>query len=149
MIKIQKKNFNFSEENKKLLKNNSGAIVTFIGVVRGKTKTKKIQSIYIECYLKMAEKELKKVEIIANKKWKLNNCIIIHRYGKIRPEEKIVYVATSAEHRKNAFKACEFIIDYLKTKAPFWKIEKINSKEIYVQSKKKDEKKIKKWGSII
>jgi molybdopterin synthase catalytic subunit len=97
----------------------------------------------------MAEKELKKVEMIANKKWKLNNCIIIHRYGKIRPEEKIVYVATSAEHRKNAFKACEFIIDYLKTKAPFWKIEKINSKEIYVQSKKKDEKKIKKWGSII
>ena len=149
MIKIQKKNFNFSEENKKLLKKNSGAIVTFIGVVRGKTKTKKIQSIYIECYLKMAEKELKKVEMIANKKWKLNNCIIIHRYGKIRPEEKIVYVATSAEHRKNAFKACEFIIDYLKTKAPFWKIEKINSKEIYVQSKKKDEKKIKKWGSII
>ncbi|PPR47908.1 MAG: Molybdopterin synthase catalytic subunit [Alphaproteobacteria bacterium MarineAlpha6_Bin1] len=149
MIKIQKKNFSLSEVNKKLLKKNSGAIVTFIGIVRGEKKTKKIQSIYIECYLKMAEKELKKVEMIANKKWKLNNCIIIHRYGKIRPEEKIVYVATSAEHRKNAFKACEFIIDYLKTKAPFWKIEKINSKEIYVQSKKKDEKKIKKWGSII
>ena len=149
MIKIQKKNFNFSEENKKLLKNNSGAIVTFIGVVRGKTKTKKIQSINIECYLKMAEKKLEEVEMIANKKWKLNNCIIIHRYGKIKPGEKIVYIATSAEHRKNAFKSCEFIIDYLKTKAPFWKIEKINSKEIYVQSKKKDEKKIKKWGSII
>ena len=149
MIKIQKKNFSLSELNKKLLKKNSGAIVTFIGIVRGEKKTKKIQSIYIECYLKMAEKELKKVEMIANKKWKLNNCIIIHRYGKIRPEEKIVYVATSAEHRKNAFKACEFIIDYLKTKAPFWKIEKINSKEIYVQSKKKDEKKMKKWGSII
>ena len=149
MIKIQKKIFSLSEVNKKLLKKNSGAIVTFIGVVRGEKKTKKIQSIYIECYLKMAEKELKKVEMIANKKWKLNNCIIIHRYGKIRPEEKIVYVATSAEHRKNAFKACEFIIDYLKTKAPFWKVEKINSKEIYVKSKKKDEKKIKKWGSII
>ena len=149
MIKIQKKIFSLSEVNKKLLKKNSGAIVTFIGIVRGEKKTKKIQSIYIECYLKMAEKELKKVEMIANKKWKLNNCIIIHRYGKIRPEEKIVYVATSAEHRKNAFKACEFIIDYLKTKAPFWKVEKINSKEIYVQSKKKDEKKIKKWGSII
>ena len=149
MIKIQKKIFSLSEVNKKLLKKNSGAIVTFIGIVRGVKKTKKIQSIYIECYLKMAEKELKKVEMIANKKWKLNNCIIIHRYGKIRPEEKIVYIATSAEHRKNAFKACEFIIDYLKTKAPFWKVEKINSKEIYVQSKKKDEKKIKKWGSII
>ena len=149
MIKIQKKNFNFSEENKKLLKNNSGAIVTFIGVVRGKTKTKKIQSINIECYLKMAEKKLEEVEMIANKKWKLNNCIIIHRYGKIKPSENIVYVATSAEHRKNAFKACEFIIDYLKTKAPFWKLEKINSKEMYVKSKKKDEKNLKKWGNII
>ena len=149
MIKIQKKNFNSSKEIKKLLKKNSGAIVTFIGVVRGETKTKKIQSIYIECYLKMAEKKLKEVEMIANKKWKLNNCIIIHRYGKIKPSENIVYVATSAEHRKNAFKACEFIIDYLKTKAPFWKLEKINSKEMYVKSKKKDEKNLKKWGNII
>ena len=61
MIKIQKKNFSLSEVNKKLLKKNSGAIVTFIGIVRGEKKTKKIQSIYIECYLKMAEKELKKV----------------------------------------------------------------------------------------
>ena len=149
MIKIQKKNFNFSEENKKLLKKNSGEIVTFIGVVRGKTKTKKIQSIYIECYLKMAEKKLEEVEMIANKKWKLNNCIIIHRYGKIKPGEKIVYIATSAEHRKNAFKSCEFIIDYLKTKAPFWKLEKINSKEMYVRLKKKDEKNLKKWKNII
>jgi len=149
MIKIQKEKFNISEEYKKLFKENSGAIITFVGVVRGKTKIKKIQSVYIECYLKMAEKKLKDVEIIAKKKWKLNNCIIIHRYGKIKPGEKIVYVATSAEHRNNAFKACEFIIDYLKTKAPFWKLEKINSKEIYVKSKKKDEKKLKKWENII
>ena len=149
MIKIQKKNFSLSEVNKKLLKKNSGAIVTFIGIVRGEKKTKKIQSIYIECYLKMAEKKLEEVEMIANKKWKLNNCIIIHRYGKIKPGEKIVYIATSAEHRKNAFKSCEFIIDYLKTKAPFWKLEKINSKEMYVRLKKKDEKNLKKWGNII
>ena len=149
MIKIQKEKFNISEEYKKLFKENSGAIITFVGVVRGKTKTKKIQSINIECYLKMAEKELKKVEMIANKKWKLNNCIIIHRYGKIKPGEKIVYIATSAEHRKNAFKSCEFIIDYLKTKAPFWKLEKINSKEMYVRLKKKDEKNLKKWENII
>ena len=149
MIKIQKKNFSLSEENKKLSKKNSGAIVTFIGIVRGVKKTKKIQSIYIECYLKMAEKKLEEVEMIANKKWKLNNCIIIHRYGKIKPGEKIVYIATSAVHRKNAFKSCEFIIDYLKTKAPFWKLEKINSKEMYVRLKKKDEKNLKKWENII
>ncbi len=103
-------------------------LLLLLALLEEKKKTKKIQSIYIECYLKMAEKKLEEVEMIANKKWKLNNCIIIHRYGKIKPGEKIVYIATSAEHRKNAFKSCEFIIDYLKTKAPFWKLEKINSK---------------------
>ena len=82
-------------------------------------------------------------EVFASKKWKLNHCIIIHRYGKIKPGENIVYVGTAAQHRNNAFKACEFIIDYLKVKAPFWKIEQQNNKKTYVKSKKKDEKKIK------
>ena len=91
----------------------------------------------------MTEKKIKEIEIYVKKKWKLNNCIIIHRYGKIKPGENIVYVGTAAQHRNNAFKACEFIIDYLKVKAPFWKIEKQNNKKIYVRSKKKDENKIK------
>ena len=71
----------------------------------------------------MTEKKIKEIEVFASKKWKLNHCIIIHRYGKIKPGENIVYVGTAAQHRNNAFKACEFIIDYLKVKAPFWKIE--------------------------
>ena len=143
MIKIQKQKINISDENKKLLKKKIGAVVNFIGIARPKNNSGKILFIEIEQYPEMTEKEIKKIEIYITKKWKLNNCIIIHRYGKIKPGENIVYVGTAAEHRNNAFKACEFIIDYLKVKAPFWKIEQQKNKKIFVKSKKKDEKKIK------
>ena len=143
MIKVQKQKINISEENKKLLKKKIGAVVNFIGVARPKNSSGKIHYIEIEHYPGMTEKKIKEIETYVTKKWKLNNCIIIHRYGKIKPGENIVYVGTAAQHRNNAFKACEFIIDYLKVKAPFWKIEQQKNKKIFVKSKKKDEKKIK------
>ena len=143
MIKVQKQKINISEENKKLLKKKIGAVVNFIGVARPKNSSGKIHYIEIEHYPGMTEKKIKEIETYVTKKWKLNNCIIIHRYGKIKPGENIVYVGTAAQHRDNAFKACEFIIDYLKVKAPFWKIEQQRNKKIFVKSKKKDEKKIK------
>ena len=90
----------------------------------------------------MTEKKIKEVEIFATRKWSLNKCIIIHRYGKIIPGENIVYIGTASKHRKNAFKACEFIINYLKVNAPFWKMEKQKNKKIYVKSKERDEIKI-------
>ena len=143
MIKVQKQKINISEENKKLLKKKIGAVVNFIGVARPKNSSGKIHYIEIEHYPGMTEKKIKEIETYVTKKWKLNNCIIIHRYGKIKPGENIVYVGTAAQHRNSAFKACEFIIDYLKVKAPFWKIEQQKNKKIFVKSKKKDEKKIK------
>ena len=143
MIKVQKQKINISEENKKLLKKKIGAVVNFIGVARPKNSSGKIQYIEIEHYPGMTEKKIKEIETYVTKKWKLNNCIIIHRYGKIKPGENIVYVGTAAQHRDNAFKACEFIIDYLKVKAPFWKIEQQKNKKIFIKSKKKDERKIK------
>ena len=146
MIKIQKENFSISQENKKLFKKNVGAIVNFIGIARGGGNKKKIFSIEIEHYPKMAKKKIKEIETIAKKRWKLIDCIIIHRYGKIKSGSNIVYVATAAEHRKNAFEACEFIIDYLKTNAPFWKKEITNVDENYVSSNKRDLNKLKKWN---
>ena len=143
MIKIQKQKINVSLENKKILKKNIGAFVNFIGIARSKNNTKKIKFIEIEHYPGMTEKKIKEIEISALKNWKLNDCIIIHRYGKIKPGENIVYIGVSAQHRNNAFKACEFIIDYLKVKAPFWKTEYLNNKKIFIKSKKKDEQKIK------
>tara|TARA_B100000315_G_C14241376_1_gene435484 strand:- start:48 stop:476 length:429 start_codon:yes stop_codon:yes gene_type:complete len=142
MIKVQKQKINISEQNKKLFKKKVGAVVNFIGIARPKNKSGNIKYIEIEHYPRMTEKKIKEVEIFATKKWKLDKCIIIHRYGKIKPGENIVYVGTASQHRKNAFRSCEFIIDYLKVNAPFWKIEKQNSKNIYIKSKKSDEKKI-------
>ena len=123
--------------------NKIGAIVNFIGIARPTNNSGIIKYIDIDHYPKMTERKIKEIEIFAMKKWKLNKCIIIHRYGKIKPGENIVYVGTAALHRNNAFKACEFIIDYLKVKAPFWKVEKQNNRKIYIKSKKKDENKIK------
>jgi len=143
MIKVQKQKINILEQNKKLLKKKIGAFVNFIGVARPENNKGKIKYIEIEHYPKMTTKKIKEIETYAIKKWKLNSCIIIHRYGKIKPGENIVYVGTVSQHRSSAFKACEFIIDYLKVKAPFWKMERQNNTKIYVKSKKRDEKKIK------
>jgi len=143
MIKVQKQKINILEQNKKLLKKKIGAFVNFIGVARPENNKGKIKYIEIEHYPKMTKKKIKEIETYAIKKWKLNSCIIIHRYGKIKPGENIVYVGTVSQHRSSAFKACEFIIDYLKVKAPFWKMERQNNTKIYVKSKKRDEKKIK------
>ena len=143
MIKVQKQKINILEQNKKLLKKKIGAFVNFIGVARPENNKGKIKYIEIEHYPKMTTKKIKEIETYAIKKWKLNSCIIIHRYGKIKPGENIVYVGTVSQHRSSAFKACEFIIDYLKVKAPFWKMERQNNTKMYVKSKKRDEKKIK------
>ena len=143
MIKVQKQKINILEQNMKLLKKKIGAFVNFIGVARPENNKGKIKYIEIEHYPKMTKKKIKEIETYAIKKWKLNSCIIIHRYGKIKPGENIVYVGTVSQHRSSAFKACEFIIDYLKVKAPFWKMERQNNTKIYVKSKKRDEKKIK------
>ncbi len=142
MIKVQKQKINISEQNKKLFKKKVGAVVNFIGIARPKNKSGNIKYIEIEHYPGMTEKKIKEVEIFATRKWSLNKCIIIHRYGKIIPGENIVYIGTASKHRKNAFKACEFIINYLKVNAPFWKMEKQKNKKIYVKSKERDEIKI-------
>ena len=142
MIKVQKQKINISEQNKKLFKKKVGAVVNFIGIARPENKSGNIKYIEIEHYPGMTEKKIKEVEIFATRKWSLNKCIIIHRYGKIIPGENIVYIGTASKHRKNAFKACEFIINYLKVNAPFWKMEKQKNKKIYVKSKERDEIKI-------
>ena len=142
MIKVQKQKINITEQNKKLLMKKIGAAVNFIGIARPTNNSGKIKYIEIEHYPKMTETKIKEIEIFAIKKWKLDKCIIIHRYGKIIPGENIVYIGTASKHRKNAFKACEFIINYLKVNAPFWKMEKQKNKKIYVKSKERDEIKI-------
>ena len=125
MIKIQKENFNIEEEIQHMKENlqDVGAVSTFIGYVRNTNNNKRVSSIDLEVYPAMAKKYLEEIINKANKKWNLSNSLIIHRYGKLNIGEKIVLVATFSKHRQDSIQACEFIMDYLKKNAPFWKKE--------------------------
>ena len=125
MIKIQKEDFNSEEEINKIkdLHANVGAITSFTGYVRNKNNSKKVKSIKLEVYEEMAYSLFKKIINDANLKWKLTDCLIIHRYGKLDVNSKIVLVSCFTEHRKDSFESCSFIMDYLKKDAPFWKNE--------------------------
>ena len=125
MIKIQKEDFNSEEEINKIknLYSNLGAITSFTGYVRDKNNNKKVESINLEVYEEMAYKQFEKIINKASLKWQLIDCLIIHRFGKLNVNSKIVLVSCFAEHRKDSFESCNFIMDYLKKDAPFWKNE--------------------------
>tara|TARA_Y100001970_G_scaffold219722_1_gene269653 strand:- start:316 stop:720 length:405 start_codon:yes stop_codon:yes gene_type:complete len=125
MIKIQKKDFDIENEIKSIKSKhkNVGAVSTFIGYVRNINKNKKVNSIYLEVYKDMAKKNLLKITEEAKKKWNLIDVLVIHRFGKLDINEKIVLVATFSIHRKKGIKACDHIMNILKKDAPFWKKE--------------------------
>ena len=125
MIKIQKEDFNTDEEihNIKKLYSNIGAVTSFIGYVRDTNNNQNVKSINLEVYENMAYKQLKKIINEANSKWKLIDSLIIHRYGKLTVNSRIVLVTCFSEHRKDSFESCNYIMDYLKKDAPFWKNE--------------------------
>ena len=125
MIKIQKEDFNAEDEvqNLKNLYSNVGAVTSFIGYVRNTNNDKKVESINLEVYKEMAHKEFEKIINRVNLKWELEDTLIIHRYGKLKVNSKIVLVACFSKHRLDSFESCNFIMDYLKKDAPFWKNE--------------------------
>ena len=125
MIKIQKNNF-FLDKEIHLIKSKNkeiGAVSTFVGYVRNRNNDKKVSSIYLDVYPAMAQKSLEEIVNKAKKKWDLLEVLIIHRYGELKIGEKIVLVATFSQHRQDSMQACNFIMDFLKKEAPFWKKE--------------------------
>ena len=128
MIKIQEKKFNLEDEIN-LIKSqysNIGAVSTFVGYVRNLNNQQKVIAIDLEVYKDMAFKSLEMICLKAQKKWNLIDTLIIHRFGKLSINEKIVLVATFSIHRSDSFEACNYIMDYLKKNAPFWKKEFYN-----------------------
>jgi molybdopterin synthase catalytic subunit len=116
-ISVQSGDFDLSLETRNISKGgNVGAVATFVGVVREVAMT-------LEHYPGMTEKALEKIVQEAAGRWQVKDCTVIHRYGELQPGEQIVMVAVASSHRADAFAACEFIMDYLKTRAPFWKKE--------------------------
>lgn len=137
-IKIQKEDFNLNNEFNNIDNNKSeiGAVSSFIGKVRKHNKGKLVKSLYIEHYPGMTEKQLNNIELAARKKWKIDDCIIIHRYGKLYPNDQIVLVITSSKYRKESISACSFIIDSLKTNVTFWKLEETNTGSYWLEQTK-------------
>ena len=130
MIKIQKKDFNVEEEISlvKKIYSNVGAVTSFIGYVRNNNNNTSVESINLEVYEKMAYKQFEKIIEEAKIRWSLIDNLIIHRYGNLKVDDKIILVASFSSHRKDSFEACNFIMDYLKKDAPFWKNEFYNKK---------------------
>lgn len=149
---VQESDFLLQQVIEELRKNpNTGAVVSFIGYVRNFTNTSKAAEVdnesfmEIEHYPGMTEKSLMAIENQTRQKWKVSDIRIIHRYGKLEINDQIVLVAVSSEHRTEAFRACEYIIDYLKTDAPFWKKESDGKVSHWVNLNLSDIDKKHKW----
>jgi molybdopterin synthase catalytic subunit len=148
-IAIQSEDFNLSDEVNLLEKQNDedGAVVTFSGRVRNNNLGKKVSGLFLEHYPGMTEKSLKNIIEQAQKKWQLGRVTVIHRIGQLTVGEQIVFVGVTSKHRQDAFAGCEFIMDYLKVSAPFWKKELSEGVERWLAAKQSDETKAKQWQS--
>jgi molybdopterin synthase catalytic subunit len=143
-ISIQREDFGFDTEIEALKRasGNIGAVVTFTGYVRGDDG---LDSLTLEHYPVMTEREIASAAAEAERCWPLLGATIIHRVGKLIPGERIVLVAVASSHRKAAFEACEFLMDYLKTRPPFWKEEQRGSDVRWVEHRHSDEEAAKRW----
>jgi len=131
---------------------NSGGVATFIGQVRDFQGDKlnpdaSVFLLELEHYPGMTEKELSRLESEARKRWDLEDVFVIHRFGALKPSEPIVLVCTASAHREAAFEACEFLMDQLKTNAPFWKREKTETGQAWVSARNSDKLRADKWST--
>lgn len=147
MIRVQREDFDIAAEMKALTgaRTDIGALVTFTGLVRDDSSAPGLKAMTLEHYPGMTEKKLSEIEDEANRRWPLNGSLIIHRYGRLEPGEQIVLVITASSHRGDAFEAASFLMDGLKTEAPFWKLEKTGDGETWVDAKVEDEDAKDRW----
>jgi len=147
-VRVQTQDFDIGAEVRLLGggRTDIGAIVTFTGTVRGTAKGQAITSMLLEHYPGMTEAELERVEAQAHQRWPLQASMIVHRYGKLEPGDNIVLVVTASAHRHAAFEAAAFLMDYLKSNAPFWKKEMLADGESrWVNARESDENALARW----
>ena len=147
MIKVQEQDFDLAHEYHSLVENTDadGAIVTFVGKVRDHNLGENVKGLSLEHYPKMTQKALRDIVQQAKTRWDLGNVTVIHRIGNLLIGEQIVFIGVTSAHRKNAFEACEFIIDFLKISAPFWKKELTDNGDKWLDARESDEQQITKW----
>ena len=146
-IRIQEADFDLTTEVKVLRKDDPrvGAVVTFVGTVRDLNDGSQVQGMTLEHYPGMTEKSLEEIIVQARTRWDLYKTLVIHRVGPLLPEDQIVLVAVTSAHRGEAFAACEFIMDYLKTAAPFWKKEETPEGSKWVDARVTDDAAMARW----
>ena len=146
-IRIQQADFDVAKEIAALSKGRTdvGAVVTFSGVCRGSENGEPIAALTLEHYPRMAEAEIGRHADEALSRWPLKGLTIIHRFGRIAPGENIVLVVTASSHRQAAFEAAEFLMDYLKTNAPFWKREESEKGTSWIEARDHDDDAAARW----
>lgn len=150
-VRVQEADFDLGEEVRRLLdgRTDIGAIVTFTGTVRGSAHGDAIASLSLEHYPGMTEAELGRVEAEAKARWPLDASLVVHRVGTLAPGDNIVLVVTASAHRRAAFEAAEFLMDYLKTRAPFWKKEtRPGGQGHWVDARESDDAALGRWQAL-
>lgn len=148
-VRVQMEDFNLGEEILTLRQGNPGigAIASFVGLVRDLNENAAVSEMTLEHYPGMTEKALTEIEEKARKRWDIIDALVIHRIGALKPTDQIVLVAVSSAHRHDAFAACEYIMDYLKTLAPFWKKEQTPEGARWVDARESDETAVSRWSN--
>jgi len=146
-IRVQAEPFDITAEQEDLWRGRPqvGALVTFVGLMRDINQGEQVSRMVLEHYPGMTEKALLAIAEEADRRWVLQGIRVLHRVGDLRPKDPIVLVAVTGTHRGAAFRACEFLIDYLKTRAPFWKKEITDRGEHWVDSRTTDEMAARRW----
>ena len=149
MIRVQREDFDMGMEAERLARKHrgAGAVVTFTGVVRDASDGPALTAMTLEHYPGMTESALEGIEAEARRRFDLLDVLILHRYGRLEPGENIVLVVTVSAHRGDAFRAAEFLMDWLKTKAPFWKREETAGGASWVAAREDDDTAAARWSN--
>src|SRR2546430_2373327 len=143
-VSVQTADFDVGAEIAALSQESVGAVASFVGVVRGDAKNE-VLAMTLEHYPGMTERALEEIITLAQQRWSLYGVRVIHRIGRLLPGEKIVFVGVASSHRGDAFAACEFVMDYLKTRAPYWKKEETPRGARWVEARVSDDEAAQRW----
>jgi molybdopterin synthase catalytic subunit len=146
-VSIRTADYNAGVEIEKLRRAGVGAITTFSGIVRDNAETPDLIAMTLEHFPGMTEQEIQNIIDLARSRWPLTAVKVIHRIGRLLPQENIVFVGTASAHRHAAFNSAVFIMDYLKTRAPFWKKEETSSGTKWVEAREADDIAQQKWAN--
>src|SRR5262244_898424 len=148
MIRVQREDFDVGPELARLTdgRTDVGGVASFVGLVRDRAGGADVGAMTLEHYPGMTERKLAEIEAEAQARWPLQASLIIHRYGRLEPGDRIVLVATASPHRQAALESCAFLIDWLKTKAPFWKLEETTAGPQWVEARDSDDDAAARWS---